>query len=151
MAWNPQQTTSGTNWQGNAPLATLKQLNSTIAIISTVSLSNFAYSSTVSNVLSTTAAFNFSTLESQIQGLILSTGGSTASWASFPALTDVNINNKNITGGATITATQFNGNITGNFFSTTNLQTSSINGIAIDFFNSTIIRRSLLLLNSIFF
>jgi hypothetical protein len=148
MAYNPQPVLGVASWNGNPPIATLRQLNSTIAIISTVSLSNFSYISTVSNSLSTTAAFNFSTLEGQIQGLILSTGGSTASWASFPALTNVNLNNKNITGGATVTATQFNGNITGTFFSTTNLQTSSINGIAIDFFNSTITLQGVTITNN---
>ena len=148
MAYNPQPVLGVASWNGNPPIATLRQLNSTIAIISTVSLSNFTYISTVSNSLSTTAAFNFSTLESQIQGLILSTGGSTASWASFPALTNVNLNNKDVTGGATVTATQFNGNITGSFFSTTNLQTSSINGIAIDFFNSTITLQGVTITNN---
>jgi hypothetical protein len=148
MAWNPQQTTSGTNWQGNPPVATLRQLYSTIGIISTVSNSSFVYISTVSNSLSTVASYNYSTLEGQIQGLILSTGGSTASWASFPALTNVNLNNKNVTGGATITATQFDGNITGSFFSTANLQTSSINGIAIDFFNSTITLQGVTITNN---
>jgi len=103
MAWNPQQTTSGTNWQGNPPVATLKQLNSTIGIISTVSNVNYRYTST-----------SISTLQSQLDGLILSTGGTTANWASFPALTNVNINSKNITGAATVTATSFSGPLTGN-------------------------------------
>ena len=99
MAYNPHPTLGVASWNGNAPIATLRQLNSSIGITS--SLSNYT------NV-------EFSTFQAQIDALVLSTGGTTASWASFPALVNVNINSKNINNAATVTATSFSGPLTGN-------------------------------------
>ena len=101
--WSQSIIFGGPNWAGNPPVATLAQLNSTIGIISTVSNVNYVYTST-----------SISTLQSQVDGLILSTGGTTANWASFPALTNVNINTKNITGVSSISAVLFSGPLTGN-------------------------------------
>jgi hypothetical protein len=100
MAWN-NNNTPGTNWQGSQSFATIRQLNSSIG-----------YTSTVSNVLSTTINFNISTLAKQISSIVA--GGTTSLWANYPAISNVNIAGCNITGAGTVTATQFNGSLSGN-------------------------------------
>jgi len=134
MAWNPQQTTPGTNWQGNQPVATLRQLNSTIGIISTVSNYNFRYTSTVSNTLSTNTGLSFSTVNALINGLILSTGGTTATWSAFPALQNVDMAGYSLNNAR--------------FLSTLDLQCSSINGLDIGLFNSTITLQGVTITNN---
>ena len=89
MAYNPHPTLGTASWNGNALLATTRQLNSTSAYA--MGISNYTVS--VSNYF-----------QNEIDGLLLSTGGTTNQWAQFSSITDVNIANFNIYSTNTIFA-----------------------------------------------
>lgn len=108
LGWQNNYTLGGPSWKGNPPLATTSQLNSTSAY--TISVSNY--------------------FQNEIDGLLLSTGGTTNQWAQFSSITDVNIANFNIYSTNTIFAKGLSTNaistsaIYANLITTTSLSTT---------------------------
>jgi hypothetical protein len=90
MSANPHLTVGGSSWSGNPPLATLRQLTSSIA-----------YTTATSNVL-----------QGEINAIVA--GGTTALWANYKAIHTVDLSGNNITNGGSVTATSFSGALTGN-------------------------------------
>jgi len=113
--WSPAPTIGGAQWQGNATLATTRQLNN--------------ISTTLTNQLLSTSAglytYTYNTsnyLQTEINAIVV--GGGASLWANFGAIHDVDISGYKIT-NAKIVSTQ-------------ELFTSSINGNDVNFFGSTI-------------
>ena len=113
--WSPAPTIGGAQWQGNATLATTRQLNN--------------ISTTLTNQLLSTSAglytYTYNTsnyLQTEINAIVV--GGGASLWANYGAIHDVDISGYKIT-NAKIVSTQ-------------ELFTSSINGNDVNFFGSTI-------------
>ena len=100
MPANSHLTVGGSSWSGNPPLATTRQLLST-------STGLYDYTTTTSNVL-----------QGEIDAIVA--GGTTALWANYPAINNVNMSTNNITNAGsitaagTVTANSFVGALTGN-------------------------------------
>lgn len=100
MPANSHLTVGGSSWSGNPPLATVRQLTST-------STGLYDYTTTTSNVL-----------QGEIDAIVA--GGTTALWANYPAINNVNMSTNNIinagsiTAAGTVTAASFVGALTGN-------------------------------------
>jgi hypothetical protein len=97
LGWQNNYTIGGPSWQGNPPLATISQFNSSIG-----------YTSTVSNFL-----------QAEIDALLLSTGGTTDQWAMFSSVTNVNMANFNLYSTGSIFAKALSTNSLRNILSVT--------------------------------
>ena len=119
-SWATQYSFGGPNWAGEPPIVTLDQFNSSINL----TYSSIGFTSTVSNVLSTTTGIVSNGLQTQINSLTLSTGGTTNQWSLFSSITNVNMAGFDL--------------YNARFVSTLDLQCSSINGADIAINNSTV-------------
>jgi hypothetical protein len=120
MAWN-NNNSPGTNWQGGQSFATIKQLNSSIG-----------YTSTIYIDLSTTTGVVSNVLQGEISSIIA--GGTTSLWANYPAIANVDMAGFSLNNAK--------------FLSTMDLQCSSINGVDIGIFNSTITLQGVTITNN---
>ena len=109
MSWNSQN--GYALWNGNQQYATIPQLSNT------------------SNALSTQIYLTSNALQLEINDLSVSTG-SASSWSFYKALSTVTLNNNNLIDGNTIIS---------KYLSTFDLQCSTINGVDISIYNSTVI------------
>ena len=113
--WSPAPTIGGAQWQGNATLATTRQLNNLSTTLTSQLLST-------SGGLNTYIYNTSNYLQTEINAIVV--GGGASLWANFGAIHDVDISGYKIT-NAKIVSTQ-------------ELFTSSINGNDVKFLGSTI-------------